>query len=74
MRLLSFFVRQLAGGRIPGFEDSKVDRQNFKVNVQPGDLPVSEKLFAAFTSFVSSVKDLGLTAENISARSIMHKM
>lgn len=63
-----FFVRQLAAGQVAGFEEYKVDRQNFKQNVQPGDFPIGDKLVDAFGRFVTSDKDLGLTADNIASQ------
>jgi carboxyl-terminal processing protease len=60
-----FFVRQLAAGKIAGLEDYKTERQNFKLTLQPGDFQIDDKVFNAFTAFVTSNKDLGLTAENV---------
>jgi len=63
-----FFVRQLAAGRISGLESFKVDRQSFKVTLQAGDLPVTDKIFDAFSTFVATNKDLGITPENVSSQ------
>ncbi|MEP7076220.1 MAG: S41 family peptidase [Acidobacteriota bacterium] len=61
-----FFVRQLAAGRVSSFENYKIDHQNFKATLQADDVPVTDKLFEAFTNFAAANKDLGLTSENVS--------
>lgn len=63
-----FFVRQLAAGRIAGFETYRVEKQNFDMTVQPNELQISDKLFDAFRSYAASIKENGLTAENISSQ------
>src|SRR5439155_13008853 len=60
-----FFVRQLVAGKIAGFENFKVDKQNFKQAVQPNEFIAGDKLFEAFRAFAAADKDYGLTAENI---------
>jgi len=62
-----FFTRQLAAGKIPGFESLRVDKQNFKQAVQTNEFVVSDKLFEAFKAFAASDKDNGLSAQNIAA-------
>lgn len=63
-----FFVRQLVVGRISGLENYKVDHQSFKVALQANDVPVTDKLFEGFGSFVSTNSELGLTTENVSSQ------
>ncbi|MBA3633489.1 MAG: S41 family peptidase [Acidobacteria bacterium] len=67
-----FFVRQLIAGQIKGFENYKIDRQNYKQTVQPSDFQINDKLFEAFRAFtIKDIKDKesGLTAENINSQS-----
>ena len=63
-----YFTRQLAAGKIAGFESMKVDRQNFNPSLSPGDLQISDKLFDAFKSFTVADPKSGLTAENIGSQ------
>ena len=60
-----FFVRQLVAGKIPGFESYKVDRQNHRMDVSPGEFAITDKLYEAFRSYTIANKDNGLSAENI---------
>jgi carboxyl-terminal processing protease len=60
-----FFVRQLVAGKIAGFENYRVDHQNFNPTVQPADLVINEKLLDSFRSFTTSDKENGLSADNI---------
>ena len=62
-----YFVRQLVAGKIGGFETYKVERQSQARSIQPGSLPVTERLFEAFRQSTLSNRDSGLTAENIVA-------
>ncbi|MEP6787600.1 MAG: S41 family peptidase [Acidobacteriota bacterium] len=64
-----FFVRQLVAGKVAGLESLKVDKQNFKQTLQPGEFAVSEKVYEAFRNFASSDKENGLTSENIASQS-----
>ncbi len=64
-----FFVRQLIAGQIKGFENYKIDRQNYKQTVQPSDFQINDKLFEAFRAFTIKDKESGLTAENINSQS-----
>jgi len=63
-----YFTRQLAAGKIAGFESMKVDRQNFNPSLSPGDLQISDKLFDAFKTFTVADPKSGLTAENIGSQ------
>jgi carboxyl-terminal processing protease len=63
-----FFVRQLVAGQIRGFEGYRRDKQSFVQTIEPGDLPVNDKLFEAFRSFTVADKANGLTAENINSQ------
>ncbi len=62
------FVRQLAAGRINGFENLKSEKQNFNTSIQNGDLAVNDKLYENFRAFTAANKDNGLTAENINSQ------
>lgn len=63
-----YFVRQLAAGKVAGFENYKVDKQSQSSTVPPGAFPISDKLFEAFRSFTVADKASGLTAENINSQ------
>jgi carboxyl-terminal processing protease len=63
-----YFVRELVAGKIAGFENYKVEKQNFNMSVQPGDLQISDKLFEAFRNFTVANKDNGLSAENLNSQ------
>ena len=63
-----YFARQLVAGKVPGFENLKVDRQNFTSTVAPGDLQISDKLYAAFKTFTTADPKSGLTAENVDSQ------
>ena len=62
-----FFVRQLIAGQIKGFENFKVDRQNFKPTVMPEDFQINDKLLDAFRAYTVKDKANGLTAANINS-------
>ncbi len=63
-----FFVRQLVGGQIKGFENFKVEHQNYNQTVEQTDFQVNDKLLEAFRAFVIKDKNNGLTAENINSQ------
>ncbi len=63
-----FFVRQLVAGKIAGFDNYKVEKQNFSLTVAPEELRVSDKLFEAFRVFTSADQVNGLTAANINTQ------
>jgi carboxyl-terminal processing protease len=63
-----YFVRQLVAGRIPGFENYKVDKQNYKTTVQSSDLQINDKLLEAFRNYAVANKENGLTADNINSQ------
>lgn len=60
-----YFVRQLVAGKIAGFENYKIDKQDFRLSFPQGSLNVDDKLMAAFRQYAVALKDSGLTAENI---------
>jgi len=69
-----YFTRQLVAGKIAGFENLKVDKQNYKTVVQPTDLQISDKLYEALKNWIGTNKDNGLTAENLSGQVDYTKM
>ena len=69
-----YFTRQLVAGKVAGFENLKVDKQNYKTVVQPTDLQISDKLYDAFKNWIVANKDNGLTAENLSGQVDYSKM
>lgn len=62
------FNRQLVAGKISGFENFRVDKQNFRQTLQPGEFVVSDRVFEAFVSHAVADKKSGLTAESIAAQ------
>lgn len=62
-----FFVRQLAAGKVAGFESLKAERQNQQISLQPNAFPISDALVDAFRNQAVSVKENGLTADVINA-------
>jgi len=69
-----FFVRQLVAGKVAGFESYKVDKQNQQHVVQQASFPITDKLFEAFRDNAVSIKENGLTAENIAAETEYARM
>jgi carboxyl-terminal processing protease len=69
-----YFARQLVAGRVAGFENLKVDKQNFATSIAPGDLQISDKLYEAFKSYTTADKKSGLTAQNIDSQSDYARM
>jgi len=64
-----FFARQVVAGKIGGLENYKVEKQNFKESLQPGDFAVSDKLYDAFRSWAALDPVNGLTSANIDSQS-----
>jgi carboxyl-terminal processing protease len=60
-----FFVRQLVAGKIAGFENFKVEKQDHNLTVQPDAFQISDRLFEAFRQYTVGIKVAGLSAENI---------
>jgi len=63
-----FFVRQLVAGQIKGFENLKVDKQNYNQTVAPTDLQTNDKMLEAFRAFVAKDKGIGLSVENVNSQ------
>jgi carboxyl-terminal processing protease len=63
-----YFTRQLVAGKIPGFENYKVDRQNQSPTIAPTAFQIPEKLFEAFRNYTVADKASGLTAENLNSQ------
>lgn len=63
-----FFVRQLVAGKVAGFENYKVDRQNFKQTLEPNEFAVNDRIFEAFKVYAAGDKANGLSAENIESQ------
>jgi carboxyl-terminal processing protease len=62
-----FFARQLVGGRVPGLEGLKVEKQKYGYILQPNDLEINDKILAAYRDFVARDSKSGLNAELIEA-------
>ncbi len=60
-----YFVRQLTAGKISGFENFKIDKQDQHLSIDPSALLISDKLFEAFRSYTAGIKESGLSAENL---------
>jgi carboxyl-terminal processing protease len=63
-----YFVRQLVAGKVAGFENYKVEKQNFKQSIDNNELQISDRLFEAFRSYAVGDKRNGLSAENINSQ------
>src|SRR5687768_550625 len=63
-----YFTRQLVAGKIAGFENFKVERQDQSLTIAPNAMPISDKLFEAFRSYTVADKASGLTAEHLNAQ------
>src|SRR4030095_6547217 len=54
-----YFVRQLVAGRIAGFENFKVDRQNQSLTISNDSFQINDKLFEAFRNYTVADKKSG---------------
>ncbi|MEO7674763.1 MAG: S41 family peptidase [Pyrinomonadaceae bacterium] len=64
-----FFIRQVVAGKVAGFENFKVDKQDHDLTVPPEQFQVSDRLFEAFRQYTAGIKDSGLSAENMNSQS-----
>ncbi len=62
-----YFTRQLVAGKVAGFENYKVEKQDFRLSFAPESLQVSDKLFEAFRQFAVALKDSGLKADDVNS-------
>jgi carboxyl-terminal processing protease len=53
MNPVFFFARELANGRVAGFESMKLGPVDFHHRVQPRDMPVTDALYQKFVEFAS---------------------
>ncbi len=63
-----FFVRQLVAGKVQGFENFRVEKQDQNPNLKADELQISDKLFEAFRQYTLGVKDAGLSADNLNSQ------
>ncbi len=63
-----FFVRELVAGQIKGFENYKVDGQNFKITIADNELIVNDSLYAAFLKFVEEEQEDGISSGNVGSQ------
>lgn len=63
-----FFVRQIAAGKIAGFEQLKAEKQTFKQTLAPNEFQITDRMLDAFRSFAAADKVYGLTAENVNSQ------
>jgi len=64
-----YFVRRLVAGKVEGFEQLKVEKQNHQMTVPAGSFVISDRLFELFVQFAVSDPKNGLSRENIAAES-----
>ena len=64
-----FFARQLVAGKVAGFENYRIDRQDHALLLQPNEFLINDKLFEAFRAFAVADRLNGLSAENINSQS-----
>jgi carboxyl-terminal processing protease len=69
-----YFTRQLVAGKVAGFENMKVEKQNFNSSISPNDLQISDKLLDSFRNFTVADPKNGLTADNINSQIEYAKM
>lgn len=63
-----YFARQLVAGQVKGFENFKVERQNYNPIVAPTDLQITDKMLEAFRAFVVKDKENGLSLDNVNSQ------
>ncbi|MBC7900653.1 MAG: S41 family peptidase [Saprospiraceae bacterium] len=63
-----YFTRQLVAGKVAGFENYKIDKQDHRLSIDPGAFQISDKLFEAFRSYTVAIKESGLSAENLNTQ------
>lgn len=63
-----YFTRQLVAGKVAGFENYKVDRQDQSQTISQNALLINDKLFEAFRNYTIADKASGLSAENINSQ------
>lgn len=65
---LFFFSREIASGRVKGFENYRVSGQiQYGHRIRPSDFPASDELFAAFAKYVAAEKDLTISNQKLDA-------
>jgi carboxyl-terminal processing protease len=64
-----FFVRDLSGGQVKGFESYQADKQSFVTSIEKSDLNVTDGLLKKFVEFVAADSKYGLTASNVGNQS-----
>ncbi len=62
-----FFVRQMVAGKIPGLENYRNEKQDFRQSIAPDAFQINDRIFDAFRQFTVNDKRSGLTAGNITA-------
>lgn len=63
-----FFARQLVAGQVRGFENFKVEKQNYNQTIAPDDLQINDKMLEAFRAFIAKDKEYGLSAETVNSQ------
>ena len=63
-----FFVRQVAAGKVAGFESMRAEKQTFKQTLAPNEFQVTDKMLDMFRTFAAADKIYGLTGENINTQ------
>jgi carboxyl-terminal processing protease len=62
-----YFTRDLAAGRIAGFENYRVERTQYDRQARPSDYPVTDALLEAFREYVRAHAENRLTTAQIDA-------
>lgn len=63
-----YFTRQLAAGKVAGFENYKAGKQDQRLRIDASMLQISDKLFEAFRAYTVGIKESGLSVENINSQ------
>lgn len=72
---LFFFAREVAGGRVKGFENYKASGQiEYGHRVRPSDYPVTDELFDAFARFVKTEKSWEFLTKRLDAEKSFIKL
>ena len=63
-----FFAREVASGRVKGFENYKTGGQiQYGHRVRPNDFPISDEFYAAFKKYIAAGKDWKISSAKLEA-------
>jgi carboxyl-terminal processing protease len=69
-----YFVRKLVAGKVAGFENYRVDKQNHQVTLPSNALEINDRLFETFRDQAIAISENGLSADNINGQADYVKM